>query len=236
MRASRNGIQQLSAAPWRSWARASRNEFSNCSPKFCKRHEASWCEDRRALLLHAAACARCCRPAAPLSSPAAFAMVEMEADTPVAAASSDDAPRSAPGGSADAPVEAEGSAPPAPRPPPAAPPDVGALVKAKASFAEGVDRVGKTLEAATELVNQTLQQLHAQEHGLRRKIRNSRSASHRRKLFTPRVTWTRSLFLDDGCVGRPALERLPSASCGRRQEALGQVPADREAAARVQQL
>ena len=30
-------------------------------------------------------------------------MVEMEADTPVAAASSDDAPRSAPGGSADAP-------------------------------------------------------------------------------------------------------------------------------------
>jgi hypothetical protein len=37
-------------------------------------------------------------------------MVEMEADTP-AAASSDDAPRSAPGGSADAPVEAEGSAP-----------------------------------------------------------------------------------------------------------------------------
>ena len=93
-------------------------------------------------------------------------MVEMEADTP-AAASSDDAPRSAPGGSADAPVEAEGSAPPVPRPPPAAPPDVGALVKAKASFAEGVDRVGKTLEAATELVNQTLQQLHAQEHGHR---------------------------------------------------------------------
>ena len=41
------------------------------------------------------------------------------------------------------------------------------LVKAKASFVEGVDRVGKTLEAATELVNQTLQQLHAQEHGHR---------------------------------------------------------------------